>query len=159
MKPVYYAIQVLSMIAIYGGVLGVLTCIATFPAQTTQVSPAVKCTCMLTILYFTAYLLLWVSREMPASDSSKKLLHAALSMTSVVRKAPQFAVLFLVSRMRALELDPPYGLPPRWMQLCFYTITLLMYLESIAAFFYGIHWQESKGLLWSVCLSLSRHCW
>lgn len=145
MKPVFYAGQVVSMTAIYGGVLGVLICIATFPTQTTQVSPAVKCTCLLTILYFTAYLLLWASREMPGSDSSTKLLQAALSMSSVVRKAPMFAVLFLVSRMRALELDPPYGMPPRWMQLCFYTITCLIYVEAIAAAAVGYTGRQAKA--------------
>jgi len=144
-KPVFYAFQVLSMIAIYGGVLGVLTCIATFPVQTTQVSPAVKCTCMLTVLYFTAYLLLWISREMSSSDSSRQTLQAACSMTSVVRKAPMFAVLFLVSRMRALELDPPHGLPPRWMQLCFYTITALLYVEAIAAVVVGYTGRQAKA--------------
>merc|ERR1712232_1045427 len=61
------------------------------------------------------------------------LTDAALSMTNAVRKAPMFAVLFLASRMRALNLDPPLGMPPFWMQCCFFGITGLMYIETIAA--------------------------
>jgi len=145
LKPVFYGVQVLSMVAVYGGVVGVLLCILTFPAQTTQVSPAVQCTCWLTFLYFTTYLMLWICREIPDSDTDSKPLHAALSMSSVVRKAPMFAVLFLVSRMRALQLDPPHGMPPRWMQACFFTITALMYIETIAAAVVGYTGTKAKA--------------
>ena len=110
------------MLMIFGGVAGVILGIATFPAQSTKISAAVLCTVFLSILYFSVYLLLFVGRALPESEAQEKLLHAALSMSTVVRKAPMFAVLFLVSRTRALNLDPPYGMPPLWTQCCFYAI-------------------------------------
>jgi len=145
LKPVFYGAQVFSMIAVYGGVVGVLLCIITFPAQTTQVSPAVQCTCWLTGLYFLSYLMLWACRELPDSDTNSKLLHAALSMSSVVRKAPMFAVFFLLSRMRALQLDPPHGMPPPWMQAVFFTMTALIYVETIAAAVVGYTGKKAKA--------------
>jgi len=65
------------------------------------------------------------------------LTYAALAMSSVVRKAPMFAVLFLASRMRALQLDPPYGMPPFWMQCCFFGIAVTLYLETVIAAIVG----------------------
>merc|ERR1719443_2859297 len=73
------------------------------------------------------------------------LKNAALSMSSVVRKAPMFAVLFLASRMRALQLDPPLGMPPFWMQCCFFGITGTLYLETIVAAIIGATGEMKKA--------------
>jgi len=76
-----------------------------------QISPAVICTVALTVVYVSVYLFLWIAQTfMPAG-----LQRGALAMSSAVRKAPMFAVVFLASRMRALQLDPPHGMPPPWM--------------------------------------------
>lgn len=58
-------------------------------------------------------------------------------MTTAVRRAPMFAALFLASRMRALQLDPPYGMPPVWMQQCFLGVTALVYVEVLLSFLIG----------------------
>merc|ERR1719217_1271886 len=83
---------------------------------------------MISVLYFSVCFFLWLARAMSESDSP--FTNAALSMSTTVRKAPMFSVLFLASRMRALNLDPPYGMPPFWMQCCFYSITALIYFEA-----------------------------
>merc|ERR1719171_924310 len=107
----------------------------TFPTQTTKMSVAVFCTVLLSGLYFSGCLLLWVARGVAEPEAS--ITNAALAMSSVVRKAPMFAVLFLASRMRALQLDPPYGMPPFWMQCCFFGIAVTLYLETIVAAIVG----------------------
>merc|ERR1719229_1544422 len=61
-----------------------------------------------------------------------------------------FAVLFLGARMRALNLDPPLGIPPFWLQCCFYLVTTLLIIETAFAMvlgfkgtpketYYGVH--------------------
>jgi hypothetical protein len=149
MRVVFWAIQAISIVLIYGGIGGVIVGIITFPAQSTKISPAVLCTVCLSILYFGVCLLLWFARSIPGSENDvgqrSALTDAALSMTNTTRKAPMFAVLFLASRMRALNLDPPYGMPPFWMQCCFFGITALMYVETAVAAVIGFTGQSEKA--------------
>jgi len=139
----FWLAQMLSMVCIYGGVTGVVVGIFTFPAQTTQISPAVKCTIQLSILYFAVCLMLWLARAIAEPESP--LTNAALAMTTTIRKAPMFAVLFLASRMRALQLDPPYGMPPVWMQWCFVVITAFVFLETLLGAYVGATGEKTKG--------------
>jgi hypothetical protein len=143
LKGLYWACQCVSILCIYGGVTGVVIGIVSFPAQSTQISPAVMCTITLSVLYFTVCFMLWVARTMAGADSP--CTNAALAMSTTVRKAPMFAVLFLASRMRALQLDPPHGMPPFWMQHCFWGITALIYLEAFLGAYVGSHGKKEKG--------------
>eukprot|EP00929_Paragymnodinium_shiwhaense_P002199 TRINITY_DN102409_c0_g1_i1.p1 TRINITY_DN102409_c0_g1~~TRINITY_DN102409_c0_g1_i1.p1 ORF type:complete len:1031 (+),score=216.42 TRINITY_DN102409_c0_g1_i1:63-3155(+) len=134
-RYVFWMGQIGSILAIYGGLGGVVAGILTFPADSMKVSAAVICTIALGLVYFMVYFLLWLGRSLPESHGQTTLLHMALSMSSVSRKVPMYSALFLVSRMRALSLDPPDGLPPFWMQCCFYSIVGVVALEC---FFAGI---------------------
>jgi hypothetical protein len=149
LKAVFWTIQTISIALIYGGIGGVVVGIATFPAQSTKISPAVMCTVFLSVLYFGICILLWFARSTPGSENEEgqrsALTDAALSMTNTTRKAPMFAVLFLASRMRALNLDPPYGMPPFWMQCCFFGITALLYVETAVAAIIGFTGQSEKA--------------
>jgi len=145
MKYVFWNVQILSLVLLYGSIIGVCVCILTFPAQTTKVSPAIICTITLAKLYFIVCLLLWIAGAMPQSDFQEQCKRAALSMSGVTKKAPMFAVLFLASRMRALNLDPPYGMPPFWMQCCFYGITGLVCLETVGAAMVGFTGDMKKA--------------
>jgi len=154
----FWAIQVVSMLCIYGGVTGIVVGIHTFPAQSTKISAAVLCTIMISVLYFSVCFFLWLARAMSESDSP--FTNAALSMSTTVRKAPMFSVLFLASRMRALNLDPPYGMPPFWMQCCFYGITACLYLETIVAGYVGATGEKFKayyGVYMFRCHSKASH--
>lgn len=138
----FWFVQVLSMLCIYGGVAGVIVGIATFPAQSTKISAAVLCTITLAALYFAVCFLLWAARAM---SDCQPLINASLAMSTTVRKAPMLAVLLLASRMRALNLNPPFGMPPVWMQSCFFTITALVYLEALAGAYVGATGDKRKG--------------
>jgi hypothetical protein len=156
-RKVAWLAQILTMISLYGGTAGVITGIVTFPAQTTQISPAVLCTILLSIMYFGVYMVLWCTRvhrdhveEDASSSEEQKRIAAkceacALSMSNVVKKAPMLAVIFLAARMRALQLDPPLGMPPRWAQLCFYTMTASLGLETLFAALVGATGQREEG--------------
>lgn len=139
----FWLSQAFSMMLIYGGISGVIVGIFTFPAQSTKVSAAVLCTIYLSILYFVVSFILWFFRSCAESDSP--LTNAALAMSTAARKAPMLAVIFLASRMRALQLDPPNGMPPLWMQSCFYSIVALMYLETVVSAFIGGIGESEKG--------------
>merc|ERR1719335_1495482 len=145
MKCPFWTLQVVSMFLIYGGVFGVIVGIITFPAQSTKISAAVQCTVLLSILYFLSCFLLWLSRALPVSEGQEAFKNAALAMSAVVRKAPMFSVLFLASRMRALQLNPPYGMPPFWMQCCFYGITAFVYMEAFVGAYVGLSGEKVKG--------------
>jgi hypothetical protein len=149
MKIPVWILQIASLCLVYGGVGGVVVGIVTFPAQSTKISPAVLCTVCLSVLYFFVTLVLWTARALPDAQNDKGQLSAfcesALAMSSAVRKAPMFAVLFLASRMRALNLDPPYGMPPVWMQILFYTITGLVFLETFIAAIIGATGKMKKA--------------
>jgi len=144
-RPGFLTIQGLSMVCIYGGLAAVVLGILTFPAQTTKVSPAVVCTVLLSCMYFLVYLFLWTARMVPESENQAKMLNAALAMSSVSRKAPMFAILFLMSRMRSLQLDPPHGMPPVWMQTCFFAITAVMTVEVAAALAVGVTGKRARA--------------
>lgn len=145
MKPVFWITQIVGLALLYCSILGVIVGIWSFKSQTTKISPAVQCTIVLSRWYFGVCLTLWISRAIPESDFQTKFTHAALSMSGVMKKAPMFAVLFLASRMRALNLDPPYGMPPFWMQCCFHAITGLVILETIASAGVGFKGEIQKA--------------
>merc|ERR1719203_711585 len=64
LRSLVWGVQATSMACIYSGLVAVILGIATFPAQTTQVSVAVKCTVWLSVLYFSLFLALWILRTL-----------------------------------------------------------------------------------------------
>jgi hypothetical protein len=145
MKYVFYGIQNIGIVLLYSSIAGVMIGIITFPVGSTKISAAVLCTVMLTKLYFMVNFYLWLSRLLPESEFQASCKNSALSMSGVVRKFPMFTVLFLAARMRALNLDPPYGMPPFWMQCCFYCITGLSFLEVLGAGLVGFNGVMKKA--------------
>lgn len=133
MKSVFWVMQISSVLVLYGCITGVVVGLWTFPAQTTKISAAVHCTLYLAKGYFFVCLQLWISRAIPGSAGQVKFTNSALAMTGAMKKSPMFAVLFLACRMRALNLDPPTGMPPFWMQCCFYSIAAFVFVETIVA--------------------------
>jgi len=161
----FRALQFFCIGSIYGGALGVVAGILTFPAQSTQISPAVTGTCALSALYFGVFLLLWVARssaaEHPrdphytrgrprgaqadprkADDTAARILRSALAMSIPVRKAPMLAVLFLAARLRSLQLHG--GMPPAWAQAALVGATVGLWLEVLAAGLVGATGLEGR---------------
>merc|ERR1719482_1927081 len=54
---------------------------------------------------------------------------------STMDMAPMLCVLFLATRMRALQMDPVHGNPQRWAQNCFYLCTYAIIVQTCVAVF------------------------
>merc|ERR1719163_73590 len=94
------------------------------------------------MVYFFTYLQFFLAR---AIDASYPMRAAVQSAVNCVGKAPMLAVLFLAARMRALQLDPPHGMPPVWAQACFFTMTGMLVLETLAAAYVGATGKRIQG--------------
>merc|ERR1719424_1431678 len=101
------------------------------------VSPAVKCTMLLSVTFFILYFLLAVSRtfsqyvggQLFTSTFETVMLRAA----DTLAMAPMLCVLFLAARMRALQMDPVGGNPQKWAQNCFYVASYSLIAQTIMA--------------------------
>jgi hypothetical protein len=101
------------------------------------VSPAVKCTMILSVTFFLVYLLVAVSRsysqfvggQLFTSSFEAVMLRAADTLAF----APMLSVLFLGARMRALQMDPVGGNPQPWAQNCFFACTYALICQTVLA--------------------------
>jgi len=141
-RATFEALQVLAVAFIYCGIGGVIAGIFTFHRET-HVSPSILSTVFLTVLYFTVYFLLWLSDLL--GIQAYNLRAAARQALMPIRKAPMISVLFLASRMRALQLNPPHGMPSHFEQISFVVISLALFLETSAAFYIGATGEEQIG--------------
>lgn len=101
------------------------------------VSPAVKCTILLTTSFFLIYLLaavaktcLEISPSLRTSQAWLKLQAGAASAQLAVNVAPMLCILFIGVRMRALQIDPKHGNPQSWAQNCFYLCTFSVMIQA-----------------------------
>ncbi|CAK0866925.1 unnamed protein product [Prorocentrum cordatum] len=143
-----WTLQLVSMLCIYCGVAGVIVGVYLYPVGTTKVSAAVLCTIVQSGAYCLSFFFLWAARSLcrdVCDGFQHGLVNAGLAMCSTMRKAPMFSVLFLAARMRALNLDPPHGLPPFWLQCCFYSTTALLILEALLSAVVGLTGTPKKA--------------
>jgi len=91
------------------------------------VSPTLKCVINLTVQYFLIYTALFVARTVNQFWSSGKLLGLQRMLETActtVSYAPMLSVLFVGTRMRAIQLSQgnteKYGLPQWWVQAAMY---------------------------------------
>lgn len=157
-RRVFTCLQTLCMILIYGGVGGVVAAIALYPKGAVGVSPALQCIVLLSCLYFGVHLCLFVARTLCEEigqlgeikgDAAKTgqgeklqparqpILGAVVHMATAVRKVPMLAVFLLATRIRALQLSPPSGMPPSWTARLFFALTAAAFMEALAAAFVG----------------------
>mmetsp|Transcript_132690 Transcript_132690/g.296803 ORF Transcript_132690/g.296803 Transcript_132690/m.296803 type:complete len:952 (+) Transcript_132690:123-2978(+) len=132
--------QAASMICLYGGAMGVIVGVLTWNTNpghhAARVSPAVGCTIFLGAVYLLVNLLAWWARshfEISVNEQARLWQTAALAASMVVRKVPMLVMLFLGARMRALQLDPPHGMPTLFAQACMVSAAALILVETLAA--------------------------
>lgn len=112
-------------------------------------SSAMTCIMVLTATFFIAHLVhsaacTCVEIADSAEGESGPLLRASFAnleivlrrCSDVVNVAPMVCVLFVIVRMRALQLDPSRGEPQGWAVKCFYVITgsIFVHLASVVAY-------------------------
>merc|ERR1719198_1706873 len=103
--------------------------------KTPTVSPAVMSTILLTTMFFTVYFLVAVCKttvELSGRTPFITKLDGTLVLARyTVNFSPMLAILFIGTRMRALQIDPKHGNPQRWAQMCFYACTASVCVQTI----------------------------
>jgi hypothetical protein len=120
------------MIATYGGAGTVVYAVMVMEADPTKfpdgappVPPALAATINLLVQYFIIALAYQISDTMqklkvaPPEMWNKAYAILTQAMTTV-NFAPMLSILFIGTRMRALQIDPVNGSPQEWAQTCFY---------------------------------------
>merc|ERR1719424_144763 len=128
MAMVLTGIRWFIMVCIYAGACAVVSSVFTIEHPkgaefTPPVSPTMQCVINLSWQYFTIYILVWAfityEHFMPASLSfgwMTTLKDAVNSAKTTVEYAPMLCVLFIATRMRALQITDNKGAPQGWVQ-------------------------------------------
>jgi len=144
LATIFTVVRYLAFLGLYVGFGCVITGIFLFkpPADVwdgpvTPLSPAVKCTMILSTAFFLMFFLLAVSRSYSQFTgghmSTSKFEECMLRGADTLGMAPMLCVLFLAARMRALQMDPIGGNPQRWAQNCFFAATYALITQTIIA--------------------------
>merc|ERR1719198_2880407 len=103
--------------------------------KTPPVAPAVLSTIILTTSFFFVYLLVALCKttvELSGRTPFITKLEGTLVLARyTVNFCPMLAILFIGTRMRALQIDPKHGNPQRWAQMCFYACTASVCVQTI----------------------------
>merc|ERR1719321_2321052 len=131
------AARYLILLGLYGGLAGVIVGICTYlPPGATDLSklpapaPAVMCTMILAVVFFSTQLVIAVCRSISEFKgvefpTTVKLMNAA---ATTVEFAPMLSILFLAARMRALQHDSQ---PQPWAQSCMYYATFALCMTTL----------------------------
>merc|ERR1719181_346535 len=100
---------------------------------TPPLSPTMQCVLNLAFQYFLIYVLVWVfiTVEDFTSFDLSKARDAIESAKSTVQFAPMLAVLFIATRMRALQMTDNKGAPQGWVQDGMYLATWSVLIQFI----------------------------
>lgn len=148
--PVYYtatALRYIAILGLYGGFTAVMCSVflikAKHGAHTPPVSPALVCILNLCIQYFAIYLILFIAQTTKqasggAHRTATKIVQMMDSSLKTVMFAPMLGILFIIVRMRSLQLTgasdgtiPPGAGPQLWAQDCMYLSTWALFVQVI----------------------------
>lgn len=144
MMACFTAIRYLALLALYGGFTAIIVSVfliehPTDVSLTPAVSPAMKCVMNLTVQYFVIYLLLFICVTLKQFMPGVGCLTVAIAVFEAAQKtvmfAPMLSILFIGTRMRALQLAkaqdgtiPPEAGPPGYAQdamfLCTWSVLI-----------------------------------
>merc|ERR1719181_2322240 len=145
------AFRFVIMLSIYACAVAVVCTVFTIKHPdgdelTPPLSPTMQCVLNLAFQYFLIYLLLWVFHTVEDFTTQKspwltKAKEAIESAKSTVQFAPMLAVLFIATRMRALQMTDNKGAPQGWVQdgmyLATWSILIQFLMCLIMPFFTG----------------------
>lgn len=100
------------------------------------VAPALRCTILLTSLFFSVFLAvisLRMSRVFLGPDRGHSLEARLAKATEALSVVPVVAILMIGTRLRAIQLEGGLGAPPLWAQLCMYGATLACFFRFLTA--------------------------
>merc|ERR1719453_1568637 len=142
------AFRFVIMLSIYACAVAVVCSVFTIKHPqgaelTPPLSPTMQCVLNLAFQYFLIYLLLWIFHTVEDFTQLEltKAKEAIESAKSTVQFAPMLAVLFIATRMRALQMTDNKGAPQGWVQdgmyLATWSIMLQFMMCLIMPFFLG----------------------
>lgn len=146
------ALRWILMVGLYVCTALVLVSIFTIaPANPSQVAPAismaVKCIIGLTTQYFVVYLALW--SLLVLQEAGTKGLDSYVSALQVTKETvmmcPMLCVLFIGTRLRALEITNDRGNPQGWVQECMCIAAFATALQTIMILIVGLMTENSSG--------------
>merc|ERR1719440_501858 len=163
------------MFCIYVGFTAVIWSILTIqhpqgPQYTPPVSVTMQCVINLTVQFFTVYLGLWIAQ------TCKDFLGMELKLVSQLMQncqatisfCPMLAILFVGTRMRALQITNNEGAPQGWVQDGMYMATWAVLIQFLMVLVVGIasgqrvacdedgtpKWEPSNPILAYIALAL-----
>jgi len=150
MMAILTAMRYMVMLALYGGFTAVIYSVMVIeapPGMTyVPVSPAMQCTMNLTTQFFFVYLVLWILVTVKQFTSGMDgFLNIAIptmdSARATVQFCPMLSILFIGTRMRALQIRPASegGAPQGWAQegmfLCTYSLLIQVLMVMVLPLF------------------------
>jgi hypothetical protein len=136
--------QLVTMICIYGGFTAVIISILTITDKdgaSPPLSPTMQCVMNLTIQFFAVNLFLFIVKRaiMFAPESVRHHLHSMsdilTSMQETCAFCPMLSILFIGTRMRALEMTKQKGQPPGYVQDAMFASTTAVLIQLILCLF------------------------
>jgi len=129
----------LIMIAIYAGATAVVCSVFTHkhptkPESTPPVSPTMHCVCNFAFQYFFIYLLVWIFytvEHFSGWNGLHAVKDAVESAKATVQFAPMLCVLFIATRMRALQITDNEGSPQKYVQDGMYLATWAVIIQFL----------------------------
>merc|ERR1719446_1018530 len=142
------AVRFIIMLCVYASAVAVVCSVFTIQHPdgkelTPPLSPTMQCVLNLAFQYFLIYALLWIFITVEDFTSFKlvEAKDAIESAKSTVQFAPMLAVLFIATRMRALQMTDNKGAPQGWVQdgmyLATWSILIQFMMCLIMPFFTG----------------------
>merc|ERR1719321_514923 len=130
-------VRFLAMLSVYAGFAAVVCSVFTIEHpggkdMTPPLSPTMQCVLNLAFQYFLIYFLLWVFTTVTDFFPSLDLTAAKDAIESAkatVAFAPMLAVLFIGTRMRALQLSDNKGAPQAWVQAGMFLATWSLMIQ------------------------------
>merc|ERR1719393_678844 len=129
----------LIQLGLYGGIAGVIVGICTYlpPGETDLAklpapAPAVMCTMILAVIFFTTQVVVAGARSYTefTGNETATVQNLMTSAADAASFAPMLSILFLACRMRALQHD---GQPQRWAQQCMFASTAALGVTVLLA--------------------------
>lgn len=144
------------MACLYGGFTMVCVGVCTMEAPTEvypngapPVSVMVQCAITLAVQYFFVYLCLALIRTYNQVNGFARTKVSDIFQLAAytVNFAPMLCILFAAARMRALQIDPVWGKPQRWAEVCFWSCTATLVMQTLLVIFVPLllGGQPSKG--------------
>jgi hypothetical protein len=150
------AARFLIMLCVYSGAVAVVCSVFTIehpkgPEHTPPLSPTMQCVTNLASQYFFIYLLLWIFYTVKDFfDYDMAFLKDAIETAkTTVQFAPMISVLFIATRMRALQISDNKGSPQGWAQDGMYLCSWALLVQFLMCLLVPIFTKEkyvSDGL-------------